>query len=72
MNGAFAFPAILKTSVPNEPNERMHRVEATLDRLTAILDQLTIKLHRLNGTVEKVVAAATADGENIRALACIA
>jgi len=64
----------------------MDRIEATLDRLTAItaqtaerqsmaeyrLDQLTIKMDRLNDTVEKVVVAVTADGENIRALARIA
>jgi hypothetical protein len=36
------------------------------------LDQLMMKMHRLNETVEKVVPAAVADAENIRALARIA
>jgi hypothetical protein len=63
----------------NGSNERLDRIEANLDRLTALIVQTAERQSvaeerqsAVDRQIDKILAAATVDGENIRALARIA
>ena len=53
-------------------NERMDRVEANLDRVTALLVQTAERQSATEHKIDEILRAVAADGENIRALARIA
>jgi hypothetical protein len=58
--------------VTGESNERLDRIEANLDRLTALILQTAERQSAAEHQIDKILVAVAADGENIRALARIA
>lgn len=65
--------------MPNESHERFNRIEANLDRLTGLVLQTAERqsasehlIEQVGRTLDQLMVAVAADGENIRALARIA